>query len=64
MNVRDRSPFPHTFYFGYANGWLGYLATRQAFAAGGYETRTNPFTQQVEDDLTNVVTAYLEGHRR
>src|SRR5690606_18149734 len=23
--VRDRSPFPFTFYYGYANGWLGYL---------------------------------------
>ena len=44
MKVRSRSPYPHTFYFGYANGWLGYLATRQAFSEGGYETETNPFT--------------------
>jgi hypothetical protein len=64
MNVRDRSPYPHTFYFGYANGWLGYLATHQAFAEGGYETQTNPFTDHVEEDLTNVVTAYLQGHGR
>lgn len=64
INVRDHSPFPHTFYFGYANGWLGYLPTRHAFAEGGYETQTNPFTQQVENDLTNVVTAYLQGHAR
>jgi len=64
MNVRDRSPYPRTFYFGYANGWLGYLATRQAFAEGGYETQTNPFTNRVEDDLTNAVTAYLQGHGR
>src|SRR5579872_3414432 len=35
MNVRDRSPYPHTFYFGYSNGWLGYLATRKAFGEGG-----------------------------
>jgi neutral ceramidase len=63
-NVRDRSPYPHTFYFGYSNGWLGYLATRKAFGEGGYETRTCPFTEQVEDDLTNVVTAYLQGHGR
>ena len=54
MNVRDHSPYPHTFYFGYANGWLGYLPTRQAFAEGGYETQTNPFTDQVENNLTNV----------
>jgi hypothetical protein len=64
MNVRDRSPYPHTFYFGYANGWLGYLATHQAFTEGGYETQTNPFTDHVEEDLTNVVTAYLQGHGR
>jgi neutral ceramidase len=64
MNIRDRSPYPHTFYFGYANGWLGYLATRKAFSEGGYETQTCPFTEQVEDDLTSVVTAYLQGHGR
>jgi neutral ceramidase len=64
MDLRNRSPYPHTFYFGYANGWLGYLATRQAFAEGGYETQTNPFTAQVEDDLTSTVGAYLQGHGR
>jgi hypothetical protein len=64
MNVRNRSPYRHTFYFGYSNGWLGYLATRQAFAEGGYETRTCPFTNQVEDDFTNVVLSYLQGHGR
>jgi neutral ceramidase len=64
MSVRSRSPFPHTFYFGYANGWLGYLATRQAFSEGGYETQTNPFTNQVEDDLTKTVLTYLQGHGR
>jgi neutral ceramidase len=64
INVRDHSPYPHTFYFGYANGWLGYLPTRQAFSEGGYETQTNPFTEQVENDLTNVVIAYLQGHPR
>jgi len=64
MNVRDRSPFPHTFYFGYANGWLGYLATRKAFGEGGYETHTCPFTEQVEEDLTQEVVSYLQGHAR
>jgi len=64
MGVRHRSPYPHTFYFGYANGWLGYLATRQAFAEGGYETHTCPFTEQVEDDLTNAVVSYLQGSVR
>jgi neutral ceramidase len=61
MNVRSRSPYPHTFYFGYANGWLGYLPTQQAFSEGGYETQTNPFTDRVEEDLTNTVLSYLHG---
>ena len=64
MGIRDRSPFPHTFYFGYANGWLGYLPTRQAYHEGGYETVTNPFTEQVADDLTSNVLTYLQGHIR
>jgi hypothetical protein len=46
INVRDHSPYPHIFYLGYANGWLGYLPARQALAEGGRETRTNPCTEQ------------------
>ncbi len=61
MGIRSRSPYAHTFYFGYANGWFGYLATKKAFAEGGYEPRTSPFTDRVEDDLTRVVTTCLQG---
>ena len=64
MDVRKRSPYRDTFYFGYSNGWLGYLATRRAFNEGGYETRTSPFTEQVEDDLTKTVVSYLQGSHR
>ncbi len=62
INVRGRSPYRHTFFIGYANGWFGYLATRQAFHEGGYEARTCPFTEQVEDDLMKTVLPYLQGH--
>ena len=64
MKVRDRSPFARTFYFGYTNGWFGYLPTAQAFEEGGYEPRTSPFTAQAETDLTQAVTAFIEGLRR
>ena len=64
VNVRDRSPYPHTFYYGYTNGWLGYLPTKQAFAEGGYEPRTSVVTDQAEEDLTNEVTSYLQGQAR
>lgn len=59
--VRNRSPFPHTFYFGYTNGWLGYLPTAKAFAEGGYEPKTSPFTGQAESDIAHGVTALLQG---
>jgi hypothetical protein len=64
MNVRDRSPFSHTFYFGYTNGWFGYLPTAKAFEEGGYEPRTSPFTAQAESDVGQTVTAFIQGWRR
>jgi hypothetical protein len=64
MNVRDRSPFSHTFYFGYTNGWFGYLPTAKAFEEGGYEPRTSPFTEQAEADVSQAVIAFIQGFRR
>jgi hypothetical protein len=64
IGVRDRSPFSHTFYFGYGNGWFGYLPTAKAFEEGGYEPRTSPFLPQVEADVTQAVTAFIAGLRR
>ena len=64
MNVRDRSPFARTFYFGYTNGWFGYLPTAKAFEEGGYEPRTSPFTAQVEADVSQAVSTFIKGFRR
>ena len=61
LRVRAESPFRHNFYFGYTNGWLGYLPTAQAFKDGGYEPRTSPFSEQVERDFTDGVIAYIQG---
>ena len=60
--VRDRSPFPYTFYFGYCNGWLGYLLTESAWKQEGYETRVSPFTPSAAKDLTESVVNYLQGY--
>jgi hypothetical protein len=59
MGIREKSPFKQTFYFGYTNGWFGYLPTAKAFEEGGYEPRTSPFTPQAESDLTQAAIATL-----
>jgi neutral ceramidase len=61
MQVRNQSPFPYTFYFGYTNGWLGYLPTREEFAKGGYEPGVSPYTDRGGEDLMRAVGNYLEG---
>ncbi|MFN7926039.1 MAG: neutral/alkaline non-lysosomal ceramidase N-terminal domain-containing protein [Bryobacteraceae bacterium] len=61
MTVRNQSPFANTFYFGYTNGWIGYLPTKAGFAEGGYEPATSVFSDQVERDVTEGVIGYLQS---
>jgi hypothetical protein len=64
VEVRNRSSFPHTFYFGYTNGWFGYLPTSAAFDEGGYEPATSVFTKGAEMDLIERVSTYIAGAGR
>ena len=60
--VRERSPFQYTFYYGYTNGWLGYLPTEDEWQYGGYEVESvSPFTPAAAGELTELVVGYLEG---
>jgi neutral ceramidase len=60
MDIRSRSEYSQTFYFGYTNGWFGYLTTARAFAEGGYEPQTSPFTEAAEADLTREMVTFLK----
>jgi len=64
IDVRDQSPFPYTFYFGYTDGWLGYLPTQAEFAHGGYEPGVSPYTDTGANDLAHAVLTYLDGEAR
>jgi hypothetical protein len=59
MEIRMKSPVRQTFYFGYTNGWFGYLPTAKAFAEGGYEPTTSVLTDSAESDLTSHVLRFL-----
>lgn len=59
MGVRDQSKYKNTFYFGYTNGWLGYLLTAKELKLGGYEPRVSPYTGQAAADLTAAVLGQL-----
>jgi neutral ceramidase len=60
--VRERSPFPYTFFYGYTNGWLGYLPTAAEYPYGGYEVeRVSPFTPAAADALVELVLNYFDG---
>lgn len=58
--IRDRSPFPHTLYFGLTNGTLGYLPTKAEIKLGGYEPSVSPFSEEAEDVVVAEVSNYLE----
>ena len=64
MQARELSPFPYTFYFGYCNGWLGYMPTKAEFPHGGYEPSVSPYTPRVEDDVLRTVVSYWQGSGR
>ena len=62
--IRDRSPYPYTFYYGYTNGWLGYMLTEEEFQYGGYEPTVTPYTPAAARELTESVLSYLQGELR
>jgi len=59
--IRDRSPFPYTFYYGLSNGSLGYMLPEYEYKHGGYEPTVSPFTPGAARELTESVIGYLQG---
>lgn len=55
LEVRAASPFPHTCCVELANGFNGYICTKEAFAGGGYETRIARSSLLEQDTGENIV---------
>ena len=45
--IKARAAAPHAFFVGHANGSIGYLATAEAHAAGGYEVEEAPLAYRI-----------------
>lgn len=54
------SPFGKTYISALTNGSAGYFPTSQAFDEGGYESKNNPFTGELEDILVKGAQGLLK----
>lgn len=57
LDLKKRSPFPHTMVIGLANGRIGYLPTPEQHQLGGYETWLG--TNYVQEDTSVILTKNL-----
>jgi len=63
VQVKARSPFPHTLFSGYTNDYLGYLPTADASPAGGDEVDTSPFRPGAGEQVVEASLALLAALR-
>jgi neutral ceramidase len=60
LQIKKASPFQETFVIELANGWHGYIPTREAFQHGGYETRLGFTSRLALDAGERMVETALE----
>lgn len=64
LEIKKRSPFPHTWFGGYTGGWAGYIPTADAYPERGYEVETSPFAPTAASELTEAAVAALNDLAR
>ncbi|MCJ7492332.1 MAG: hypothetical protein MUP15_09345 [Dehalococcoidia bacterium] len=64
LEIKRKSPFKRNLLFELANGSVGYIPTKKAFAEGSYETtlrRSSCLIEDAGDRMVSRVTELLEG---
>lgn len=64
LRTKANSPFAQTFVAELANGWHGYVPTREAFRHGGYEPRLGDASRLAEEAGDRLCEAGLDLLRR
>jgi len=59
LEIKEASPFLHTWFGGYVGGWAGYIPTPDAYPLQGYEVETSPFAPAAAGVLTGAVRSLL-----
>jgi len=57
--IVSSSPFAHTLFSGYSHGGFGYIPSRNAHLAGGYELEASPFSVEASDVIVKESLALL-----
>ena len=61
LRIKDQSPFKYTYIVGYANGYIGYIPTKEAFDEGGYETVAANFTPESAEIIEKESAELLQS---
>jgi len=59
LEIKQRSPFPYTWFGGYTSGWAGYIPVADAYPDRGYEVDTSPFAPTAASELTEAALSLL-----
>jgi hypothetical protein len=60
LDIKNRSPFPHTYIAELANDWIGYIPDQDAFKLGGYQVWTGFHSYAEPGTGERIVDAAVE----
>jgi hypothetical protein len=58
--IKNESPFRHTHIIGLANGYIGYIPTREAIVQGGYEVETRDVHEVAGETIETMSMTLLD----
>lgn len=61
LQIKENSPFAHTFLIGLANDYIGYLPTKASFQEGGYEVTLGPTSRLSPDSGHEIVEKAIKS---